>query len=337
MCGIILKEAMIYSVKDNLVNCNLCARFCKIKEGQVGFCRVRKNINGKLYSLVYDKVISANPDPIQKKPLFHFAPGTMVFSIATPGCNFKCEFCCNWAISQKAELIGEKISPEQIVNMAIKSGCQGISYTYTEPTIFFELAYDTAKIAKNKGLFNTFVTNGYITPEAIKKISPYLDAATVDFKGSANKQFYLKKCGVPKVEPIFDAISSMRDNKIFIEITNLIIPEIGEYKEDLKKLVIWINNNLGPETPLHLLAFFPSYKIQNLPRTSTEMINQAIEIAESNGLKHVYSGNVPGHSKENTYCPKCGNIVIERYNVYLRENNLKNGACPKCGYKLNVI
>jgi len=329
---------MLYEVKNGVIKCNLCARYCKINEGKTGYCRVRKNINGKLYSLVYDKVVSANPDPIQKKPLFHFAPGTSAFSIATPGCNFRCEFCCNWVISQNQDIMGDNIPPEKLVETAIETGCEGISYTYTEPTIFFELAYDTAKIAHKKGLYNTFVTNGYMTPEAVKTIAPFLDAATVDFKGSANKKFYLEKCGVPDPEPIFTSLKTMKENNIFIEITNLIIPEIGEYDIEFKKLSEWIKDNLGEETPLHLLAFFPSYKIHNIPRTPSELIDKAINIAEEVGLKHVYAGNIPGHKKEHTYCPKCNNIVIERYNVYLKKNKLlKGNICPYCGYKLNVI
>ncbi|MHA1754704.1 MAG: AmmeMemoRadiSam system radical SAM enzyme [Candidatus Odinarchaeia archaeon] len=333
-----MKEAMLYEKKEkNLVKCNLCERRCVIKSGAVGYCRVRKNVDGKLYSLVYDKIVSANPDPIQKKPLFHFAPGSSVLSISTPGCNFRCDFCCNWVISQKEDILGEAIPPEELVKLAIKLNCQGISYTYTEPTIFFEIAYDTSKIAKENGLFNTFVTNGYMTPEAIKEISPYLDAATVDFKGSGNREFYKKHCAVSDVEPIYESLKVLKEERVFIEITNLVIPQIGEYKSDLKNLCDWIVENLGEETPFHLLAFFPSYKINNIPRTSIQLIDESVKIALNSSLKHVYSGNVPGHRMENTYCPSCGSLVIKRYNVYLEEYKLNKSICPYCGYKLNII
>ena len=332
-----MKEAMLYRVENDVVNCYLCSRYCKIPNHQRGFCRVRENLNGKLYTLVYDKVVSANPDPIQKKPLFHFAPGSMAFSIATPGCNFRCDFCCNWVISQSKNIAGESIPPERLVEMAIDSGCQGMSYTYTEPTIFFELAYDTAKIAQREKLFNMFVTNGYMTEEAVDTISPYLNAVTVDFKGSGNTDFYRKHCQVFDVEPIYKTLEACKEKKIFIEITNLIIPEIGDYKDDFKKLCRWIVEKLGDETPLHLLAFHPNYKITDISATPVRLIDESIRMAESEGLKHVYSGNIPGHRNENTYCPRCGNMVIERYSIFLRENKLKKGVCPYCGYKLNVI
>lgn len=332
-----MKEAMLYSRRDDSTDCFLCARFCKIRTGKSGFCQVRRNIDGTLYTLVYDKIVSANPDPIQKKPLFHFAPGSTAFSIATPGCNFRCGFCCNWVISQRSELTGENIPPDELVSMAIRSGCSGLSYTYTEPTIFFELAYDTAKIAHKKKLYNTFVTNGYMTPEAVALISPYLDAVTVDFKGSGNSEFYRKNCQVLDVAPIYSMLEACKEKGIFIEITNLIIPEIGEYKEDLKKLCGWVVEHLGEELPFHILAFHPNYKIQDIPSTPIKMIDEAIMIAEGAGLKHVYSGNIPGHKNENTYCPNCKKMVIERYSVYLKENKLKHNLCPYCGYKLNVV
>ncbi len=328
---------MLYKTVNGNINCYLCSRYCMIPPGKQGFCKVRENLNGKLYTLVYDKVVSANPDPIQKKPLFHFAPGSMAFSIATPGCNFRCDFCCNWIISQSKNIMGEDIPPERLVDMAVESGCQGMSYTYTEPTIFFELAYDTAKIAQRKGLYNMFVTNGYMTVEAVDTIASYLNAVTVDFKGSGNQEFYRKHCQVYDVNPIFQTLEACKEKKIFIEITNLIIPEIGDFKDDFKKLCKWIAEKLSDETPLHVLAFHPNYKITDISSTPVKIIDESISIAENEGLKHVYAGNIPGHRNENTYCPSCGNMVIERYSIYLRENKLKNGVCPFCGYKLNVI
>jgi len=334
-----LKEAMLYeAVEGDMVKCNLCARRCVIKEGQSGFCRVRKNINGKLYSLVYGKAVSAAVDPIEKKPLFHFHPGSSVMSIATVGCNFRCKFCDNWVISQEEEIYGKNLPPSRVVELALKYNCQGISYTYTEPTIFFEYAYETAKIAKEKGLFNTFVTNGYMTPEAIKTIATYLDAATVDFKGSANPEFYRKISAVPSVEPIFESLMEMKRQGIFIEITNLIVPKYGDSMEDLRKLAKWIVDNLGPETPFHILRFHPDYQLIDVPSTPLETLIKAREIALEEGLHYVYIGNVPGHEGENTYCPNCGELLIERYGfTILNWKITSNGKCPNCGYKLNII
>ena len=334
-----LKEAMLYEIiGKNIVRCNLCSRRCIINENQLGFCKVRKNINGKLYSLVYGKVISAAIDPIEKKPLFHFHPGSSVFSIATIGCNFRCKFCDNWVISQEEEVYGKNLSPNKIVELALKYKCQGISYTYTEPTIFFEYAHDIAKIAKEKGLFNTFVTNGYMTPEAVKTIAPYLDAATVDFKGSANPKFYKEMSMVPSVEPIFESLIEMKRNGIFIEITNLIVPKYGDSMEDLRKLVRWIIDNLGPETPFHILRFHPDYQLIDVPSTPIEILEKAWRIALDEGLYYVYIGNVPGHKAENTYCPNCGEQVITRFGFSITQHSItNNNKCSKCGQKIKII
>jgi len=229
------------------------------------------------------------------------------------------------------------MSPEEIVLLAERYDCSGITYTYTEPTIFMELAHDTAKVAHNKGMFNTFVTNGYMTLEAIDYIAPYLDAASVNFKGSANKGFYKELMSVPKVEPIFDAMLAMKEKGIFIEITNLIIPEVGDSVEDTRTLAKWVVENLGEQTPFHLTAFAPTYKMTHLPRTSASTLETHIEAVKEAGLVFVYSGNIAGHDFENTYCPECGFKAIERYSVYLDSNNLdKDGRCPKCHSDLNI-
>jgi len=336
--GRITKEAMLYDkLEDGSVKCKLCGRRCTIKVGGLGFCKVRKNIDGKLYSLVYSKACSIAVDPIEKKPLFHFNPGSSVLSIATVGCNFRCKFCDNWVISQEEEIYGKNIPPERVVEMALKYNCQGISYTYTEPTIFFEYAYDTAKIAEKKGLFNTFVTNGYMTPEAVKTISKYLDAATVDFKGSANPKFYLEFSSVPTVEPIFESLMEMKRQGIFIEITDLIVPKYGDSMEDLRRLVKWIVENLGPEIPFHILRFHPNYELYNLPSTPLESLMKAKRIALEEGLQYVYLGNTPEVEGENTYCPKCGALLVERNGFSIgRRIITEDGKCPKCGFKINI-
>ena len=333
-----LKEAFLYQkLEGDAVKCNLCARRCIIPDGARGFCYVRENRKGTLYSLVYGKVIAAHVDPIEKKPLYHFHPTATVFSIATIGCNFRCSFCDNWLISQRKEIEGEDMLPEEVIRQAKATKSDGISYTYTEPTIFMEFAYDTAKLARSEGLFNTFVTNGYMTPEAVDLMSPYLDAATVDFKGSGDPHFYKKYSAVQSVEPIYEALKSMKEKKIFVEITDLIVPEVGDSPEQLRKLARWIVDNLGPETPIHLLRFHPDYMATDLRYTPTATLEKLREVAVSEGLYYVYLGNVPGHKYENTYCPSCGALLIERYGFYVSLMRIKDGKCPKCGFKVNVV
>ena len=332
-----MKEAVLYSTLKEGVRCDLCARRCVIHEGETGFCRIRTMKEGKLYTSVYGLIDGMAVDPIEKKPLFHFAPGSRTFSISTSSCNFRCQFCLNYHSSHRVNPVGRQMSPEAIVAQAEQSDCAGITYTYTEPTIFMELAYDTAKIANSKGMFNTFVTNGYMTSEAVDYIAPYLDAASVNLKGSANKDFMQRYMDVPKSEPIFRSMAKMKEKGIFIEITNLIIPEIGDHETDTKHLAEWVANNLGPRTPLHIIAFSPTFKITNLPRTPAAMLEKHIKIAKDAGLTFVYSGNIGGHDYENTYCPECGLKAIERYGVFLKKNHLNNqGRCPKCNADLNI-
>ncbi len=328
-----MKEAMLYDrLAERKIKCNLCSRRCEIPEGTVGFCKVRKNVRGRLESLVYAKACAANVDPIEKKPLWHFYPGSLVMSVATVGCNFRCKFCQNWEISQENRISGESLSPEHIVRLAKQRSCAGISYTYTEPTVFFEYALDTAKLANQQGLFNTFVTNGYMTSEAVETIAPFLDAATVDFKGAGDKDFYKEFSSVSSVEPIYECLKEMKRQNIHIEITNLVVPRIGDSMERLHELARWIRTNLGEDTPLHLLAFRPEYMIMKLPSTPVETIEQAISSARDEGLHYVYGGNVPGHRSENTYCPKCGSLVIERSGLEILDWKLdQENRCVKCG------
>ncbi len=332
------REAMLYEqIQGNKVRCNLCARRCVISNGGIGFCNVRKNEDGRLYSLNYAKACAANIDPIGKKPLSHFHPGALVMSIATIGCNFRCQFCDNWAISQERDIIGKDFMPEEVVKATLEHGCQGISYTYTEPTIFFEYAYDTAVEAHKHGLFNTFVTNGYMTPEAVRTIAPYLDAATVDFKGGGDPEFYKKFSMVPSVEPIYEALKEMRTHGIHIEITNLVVPKIGESMEKIRELASWIKDNLGEDTPFHLLRFHPDYKLTSIPSTEIKTLEKAYESTREAGLNYVYLGNVPGHKYEDTYCPNCQELLIKRYGFeVMRWNITGDMRCPKCGHKIAI-
>jgi pyruvate formate lyase activating enzyme len=328
-----MKEAYLYE-KDSKgkVRCLLCNHRCFIADGKRGICCVRENNKGILYSLVYEKIISANVDPIEKKPFFHFLPGSKAFSIATVGCNFRCLHCQNHEISQlpsnTENITGKEVSCEEIVAMAQKYKCDSISYTYTEPTVFFEYAYDTAKIAHAKGLKNNFVTNGYMTPEALDMIAPYLDGANVDLK-AFSEEFYKKICGA-KLKPVQETIAKMHDLGIWLEVTTLIIPTLNDAEEELRKIAFFIRS-LSPEIPWHVSAFYPTYKMLNKPRTSVETIRRAREIGLEEGLRYVYTGNIPGEEGENTACPHCNNVLIRRWGYQIAENSVTDGKCPQCG------
>ncbi|MCC6009703.1 MAG: AmmeMemoRadiSam system radical SAM enzyme [Fervidicoccaceae archaeon] len=338
-----VKEALLWKKVDNegTVQCKLCRRYCIIKPGKYGACGVRKNVGGVLYTIVYGLLTAVNLDPIEKKPLTHFMPGASALSISTVGCNFFCQFCQNWEISQsrlEEGLYGSYHEPEEIVRLAKYYEADAISYTYNEPTIFYEYMMDVARLAKREGIANTIVTNGYMSDEAIQEMDGLLDAATVDFKGGGNKNFYRKYMGVPNPDEIFSTLQAYKEKKVFIEITNLVVPKIGDFEEDVKKLARWIVENLGPETPFHLLRFHPDYKLTWIPATPVSTLEKLANIARNEGLMHVYIGNVWGHPLESTYCPKCGRVVIKRTGFYIYEYNLdEQGRCIYCGYKLNVV
>ncbi|MET1101746.1 MAG: AmmeMemoRadiSam system radical SAM enzyme [Pyrodictiaceae archaeon] len=338
-----VREAVLWEpLKDRpgFVKCNVCARRCIIAPGRYGVCGVRKNIGGKLYVLVYGLLTAMNIDPVEKKPLFHFEPGSGVLSISTVGCNFFCKFCQNWEISQsrlERGLYGKYVPPEEVVKKALEWGADGIAYTYNEPTIFIEYIHDVAKIAKKHNLYNVMVTNGYLTKESIDYLEGLIDGATVDFKASGNPDFYKKFMGVPDPSLIFDAILYMKEKGWWIEITDLIVPIYGDKEDDVKRLARWIKDNLGDETPFHLLRFHPDYKMLDVPPTPVETLEKLARIAKEEGLKHVYIGNVWGHPLENTYCPRCGSPVIERRGFSIIAWRLdKESRCKSCGYKLNI-
>jgi len=258
-------------------------------------------------------------------------------SIAAAGCNFRCQFCDNWMISQDKEVAGKNFPPADVVKAAREQNCQGISYTYTEPTIFMEYAYETAKIARQVGFFNTFVTNGYMTPEAVKTIAPVLDAATVDFKGGGDPDFYKTVSAVPDVQPIYEALKELKLNGVHIEITNLIVPKIGDSMEKIKAMATWIRDYLGKDTVFHLLRFHPDYKMTTIPATSMETMEKAYMTSKEAGLPYTYIGNAPGHPGENTYCPNCGEAVIKRYSFEIAKWNLtKDMRCPVCGTAIPI-
>jgi len=331
-----MKEAMFYKKLNNKkVQCYLCHRNCIISENKTGFCKVRKNIGGKLYSLVYEKLHGLQMDPIEKKPFFHFHPGSQVLSLSTVGCNFRCKFCCNPHVSQAEEIIGKKVSPEKIVQIALENNCRGIAYTYTEPTVFFEYAYDIAKAAKKEGLYNVFVTNGYTGLEAVDKISEYLDAAVIDVKGSLDKNFLRGYCSISDGKPILEIINRYRKNGVHIEITDLIIPKVGYNLKKVEELVKWIKNYLGENTPIQFIGFFPSYQCREIPYTSVETLKKCWNIGKKY-LKYVYAytSRDPENPMNNTYCPKCGKLLITRYGCSMVDNKIKNGKCPDCEEKI---
>ena len=327
-------ETLIYEKLDGKrVKCHICRHFCLIKDGKRGICGVRENKGGRLYSLVYPKVISTSVDPIEKKPVFHLKPGSCSYSIATVGCNFKCAFCQNSNIAQMPSdydglIQGRDFLPEAIVKEAVKTGCDSISYTYTEPTVFFELALETARLAKNQGLLNIFVTNGYMSTRALEMISPYLDAANVDLK-AFNDRFYQTWCKA-RLEPVKENISYMKELGILVEITTLLIPGLNDDKDDINAMADYIANDLGQETPWHISRFHPCYNMMDRPPTPVLALEKAYEAGKAAGLRYVYIGNVSGQSSENTYCHSCNELLVKRAAWQIESFLKEQGKCPRC-------
>ncbi len=334
-----IREALLYEKLDNCrTRCLLCAHRCQINSGRRGLCGVRENKEGILYSLIFGTLIAENVDPIEKKPFFHVYPGSRSFSIATVGCNFNCDFCQNHNISQMPRstlmIMGEDTAPEAIVSRAKKNRCKTIAYTYTEPTVYLETALETSKIALNEGLQNVFVTNGYMSEQALEVMKPYLSAANVDLK-SFRDGFYKKNCGA-RLRPVLDSLKKMKDLGIWVEITTLLIPELNDSSDELKDIADFIAD-LGIETPWHISRFHPQYKMVNRPVTPVDSLHRACEIGKSAGLRYVYSGNVPGDEGENTYCANCSKLVIIRCGYRIVENILSGGLCPHCSHPLDGL
>lgn len=327
-----MKEALLYEkLDDKLVHCFLCNHNCHIGDAKFGFCGVRQNIDGILYTHAYGNVAAAHIDPIEKKPLYHFLPGHLSFSVATIGCNFRCEFCQNWEISQEsfaeAEDLGKNfLSPQEIVNEALGGKCRSISYTYTEPTIFFEYALDTARLAKEKSLYNNFVTNGYMTKECLRMIKPYLDAANVDLKFFKEDSY--KKICAASLEPVLDSIRLMHELGIWIEITTLIVPQENDSEEELSGIARFIAS-VNKDIPWHVSRFHPDYKLNHRHSTPEATLEKARAIGANAGLKFIYAGNVYGWGND-TYCPACGKLLIKREAFSLLEFNIKHGKCFNC-------
>ncbi len=340
-----LWEAVKENGKPDRVRCNLCAHRCLVRPERQGLCLVRENVEGELYTRVYRRVISAHVDPIEKKPLFHFYPGSSAFSIATVGCNFRCQWCQNWQISQavREEHIisgGQGATPAELVAAAQRHGCRSIAYTYTEPTIFFEYAYDTAKLAHEAQIANVFVTNGYMTAEALDAIQPNLDAANIDLK-AFQEETYRKYIGA-RLQPVLDTLIRMKQAGIWLEVTTLVVTDLNDSDDELEEIARFIHDELGPDTPWHVSRYRPTYK-HTAPPTPVERLARAWEIGQEVGLYYVFVGNVPGHmlpqgkEGESTYCHHCGTRLVRRWGYTIRDNRVQDGACPECGTPVSGV
>ncbi len=334
-------QAILYdSLKDKKILCNLCHHRCIIKNGKRGLCMVRENREGRLVSLIYGRLIAQHVDPVEKKPLFHFRPGSLSFSIAGVGCNFRCLFCQNADIAQMpfdraGMTAGEACRPEDVVCRAQKKGCKSVSYTYTEPTVNFEFILETAKLAHAAGIGNVLVSNGYMTAQALESIGRYIDAANIDLK-SFNPEFYKKYCGAT-LDPVRETLKLMKSAGIFVEVTTLIIPGLNDDPDEISRLAFFISESLGPETPWHVSGFHPAYKLTDRPATPLETLVMARKIGIEAGLRYVYTGNVPGDNGENTFCYNCGKMLIKRWGFNIQSNLVEKGMCLVCGVEIDGI
>ncbi len=333
-----LKEGVLFDqLADNKARCNICEHRCRIREGRLGFCGTRKNINGKIHTIIYNTVSSEAVDPIEKKPLYHFLPDTLSYSLGSIGCNFQCEHCQNWSISQitLGQAYTKEITPQEAVRYALAAGCRSISWTYNEPAIWHEYTYDSAVLAKKAGLKTVYVTNGYITPEALRRIAPYLDAYRVDIK-SFSEEFYREICSA-RLASVLASTKLAKDLGMHIEVVTLIIAGRNDSPGEITQLVKWVHDNLGVDTPVHFTRFHPMYKMETEAATPIRTLEMAYDIAKKEGMRFVYLGNVPGHKYENTYCPECNALLIDRTGFTIRGYNIKDSKCPKCGEKIPII
>ena len=334
-----MKKALLFeSLDNNRVRCRLCAHDCVIAPGRRGLCQVRENQDGVMYTLVYGRTISRNVDPIEKKPLYHFLPGSLAFSIAAPGCNLHCDWCQNWEISQQPRegqvLAGQDLAPEAVAKEALAAGCRSIAYTYTEPTIFFEYCFDTARAARDQGLRNVLISNGFMSAEMLAQLHPWLDAANIDLKTFRDATYQRSAGG--RLQPVLDSLIRLRDYGIWTEVTTLLIPGLNDSTEELRDLAEFMVQELGPETPWHVSRFFPTYKQNDRPPTPPQTILQAVEIGRLAGLRHIYPGNLAQETQ--TRCPGCGAVLIERYGFRVRLMRVTTaGHCPDCGAQVGGI
>lgn len=357
-----LKDALFYEqMAEGHVLCTLCPHQCKIGLDKRGICGVRLNQDGTLLTLVYGRVVARNLDPIEKKPLFHFQPGSTSYSIATVGCNLRCTFCQNWEISQgpkgkltpaerpvattpeticpqleavEHRIIGEHVTPQQIVDAAVRAGSKSIAYTYTEPTIFYELAYDTAMLAREHSLKNIFVTNGFTSAGPIRQLANVLDAVNVDLKFFTDESY--RRIAGARLEPILDAIRLYHELGVWVEVTTLVIPGVNDSDGELCNIARFVHS-VGPEVPWHVTQFYPAFKMLDRSFTPIETLHRARRIGLSTGLRYVYEGNVPGEGGENTYCYQCKSLLIKRYGFVILNNRIRDSKCPECGARIDGV
>jgi pyruvate formate lyase activating enzyme len=319
-----------------VVECELCPTECVLEDYQVGRCNVRMNKGGTLYSLVYGKPCSVAVDPIEKKPFYHFLPASKAFSIATAGCVLSCKFCQNWQISQARpeETDSHDFPPDRVVRSAVFYGCRTVTYTYTEPTVFYEYMYDTAALVRKYGLTNSIHTCGYINEKPLRKLAGYLDAADVDLK-AFTEDFYGRLCG-GRLKPVLDAIVTLKEEGVWLEITNLVIPTLNDDMKEVREMSKWLVRNVGPDVPIHFSRFFPSYKLKNLPPTPVETLMEARKTAMDAGVRYAYVGNIRTEA-ESTYCHSCGSLLIERVGYFVKQNTLRDSRCPVCRTRIPGI
>ncbi|MGC9308136.1 MAG: AmmeMemoRadiSam system radical SAM enzyme [Thermoplasmatota archaeon] len=331
------REARFWEPKDGRVQCHLCPHECIIAEGKRGICGVRENQDGRLISLIYASCSSVHPDPIEKKPLYHFHPGTSALSLGTVGCNLRCLHCQNFSISEADpdEYRMTELSPEQAAETAKRHGCQGIAYTYNEPSIWWEYTYDSAEVAKHEGLYTAYVTNGFTSQEAIREIAPVLDAANIDVK-SMSDDFYRDICGA-RLQPVLDACKTYLEEDVHIELTYLVIPGHNDRQEDITAFSNWVPEELGPGIPVHFSAFYPAHRMTDVPRTTKQQLLDAYDIAREAGLQYVYLGNIPHGDYENTYCPQCNELLIERHGFTAQIVGLDGTTCKNCGEDIPIV
>lgn len=333
-----IREGVLFDeLPGKKIKCHVCSHRCTIAEGKVGICRTRQNKNGKIYTLIYNTVSSEAVDPIEKKPLYHFLPGTLSYSLGSIGCNFRCEHCQNWNISQvnPEESYTMEITPETAIQRALESGSKSISWTYNEPAIWHEYTFDSAMLAKKAGLKTVYVTNGYITQEALRRIAPYLDAYRVDIK-SFSEDFYRKICGA-RLAPVLESTKLAKELGMHVETVTLIIPGKNDSPGEITQIVQWVHDNVGIDTPMHFTRFHPMYKMDGLHPTSLDTLEMAHDIAKKAGMRFVYIGNVGGHKYENTYCPKCNALLIDRLGFRVGAVKIRDGKCPECGETIPIV
>ena len=327
-----LKDALYYrKLNNDQLKCVLCPRRCIIQDGEIGFCRNRENRGGKLYTLSYGNPCTINMTGPENAPLYHFVPGHKRLALAEAGCNLRCRYCQNWQISQSGPVKNSdyELSPEEAVELSMKKGAKSISFTYTEPVVSYEYVLDISRLARGSGIMTSIVTNGFINPEPLIELLQVMDAVNIDLKGFSDDLYRNISSG--KLEPVLNTLETVREEEVHLEITNLVVPTINDDPDVITRMCGWVRKNLGDDVPLHFTRFFPNYKLTDIPPTPVKTLELAWSIARDAGLKYVYIGNIPGHNADNTFCAKCGKLLVQRYHFAILENNVNNGSCMFCG------